>query len=46
LELATSFALLLWILTFVAIVPVGLGLALAEGLNWHNLRQIGREAVE
>ena len=46
LELATSFALLLWILTFVAIVPVGLGLALAEGLNWHNLRQIGREAAE
>jgi uncharacterized protein (TIRG00374 family) len=46
LELATSFALLLWILTFVAIVPVGLGLALAEGLNWHNLRQVGREAAE
>ena len=46
LELATSFALLLWILTFVAIVPVGLGLALKEGLSWHNLRQAGREAVE
>jgi len=46
LELATSFALLLWILTFVAIVPVGLGLALAEGLTWHSLRQIGREAAE
>jgi transcriptional regulator NrdR len=46
LEVAASFALLLWILTFVAIVPVGLGLALAEGLDWHSLRQIGREAVE
>lgn len=46
LELATSFALLLWILTFVAIVPVGLGLALKEGLDWHSLRQIGREAAE
>jgi uncharacterized membrane protein YbhN (UPF0104 family) len=45
-ELATGFALLLWILTFVAIVPVGLGLALKEGLDWHNLRQIGREAAE
>lgn len=45
-ELATSFALLLWIITFVAIVPIGLGLALAEGLNWHSLRQIGRKAVE
>lgn len=46
LELATSFALLLWILTFVAIVPVGLLLALKEGLDWHSLRQIGREAAE
>lgn len=45
-ELAASFALLLWILTFVAIVPVGLGLALKEGLDWHSLRQIGREAAE
>jgi uncharacterized protein (TIRG00374 family) len=45
-ELAASFALLLWILTFVAIVPVGLGLALKEGLDWHSLRQIGQEAVE
>jgi uncharacterized protein (TIRG00374 family) len=44
LELATSFAFLLWIITFVAIVPVGLCLALREGLDWHNLRQIGREA--
>jgi len=46
LELATSFALLLWILTFVAIVPVGLGLAVAEGLTWHSLRRIGPEAAE
>jgi uncharacterized protein (TIRG00374 family) len=44
-ELATSFALLLWILTFVAIVPLGLVLALNEGLNWHSLRKIGREAT-
>ena len=46
LELATGFAVLLWILTFVAIVPVGLGLAVKEGLDWHGLRQIGREAVQ
>jgi uncharacterized membrane protein YbhN (UPF0104 family) len=46
LELASSFALLLWILTFVAIVPVGLGLALKEGLDWHSLRRMGREAAE
>ena len=43
-ELATSFALFLWVLTFVAIVPIGLFLALKEGLDWHSLKRIGREA--
>ena len=43
LEVATAFALLIWILTFVAVVPVGLALALKEGLDWHSLRRIGRE---
>jgi len=43
LELATTFALLIWILTFVAVVPVGFVLALKEGLDWHSLRRIGRE---
>jgi glycosyltransferase 2 family protein len=46
LELATSFALLLWLLTFVVIVPVGFGLALKEGLNWQGLRQMGMEASQ
>jgi len=46
LELATSFAFLVWAITFVAIVPFGLFLALREGLNWHSLRQIGREAAQ
>ena len=46
LELASSFALLLWILTFVAIVPVGLGLALSEGLNWQSLRQLGSDGAQ
>ena len=46
LELATSFALLLWILTFVAIVPVGLGLAVKEGLDWRGLRRLGSGAVQ
>ena len=45
-EVATSFALILWILTFVAIVPLGFVLALKEGLDWHSLRQIGREAAK
>jgi uncharacterized protein (TIRG00374 family) len=42
-ELASAFALFLWILTFVAIVPIGLLVALKEGLDWHSLRRIGRE---
>jgi uncharacterized protein (TIRG00374 family) len=43
LELATAFAILTWLSTFVMIVPVGLVLALKEGLDWHNLRRVGRE---
>jgi uncharacterized protein (TIRG00374 family) len=43
LEVATAFAMLVWIITFVAVVPVGLGLALKEGLDWRGLRRIGRE---
>jgi len=44
LEVATSFALLIWIITFVAVVPFGLGLALKEGLDWHSLKRLGEEA--
>jgi uncharacterized protein (TIRG00374 family) len=43
-ELAATFAMLIWVITFVAIVPVGLVLGFRDGLKWHNLRQIGREA--
>jgi uncharacterized protein (TIRG00374 family) len=46
LELASAFALFLWILTFVVIVPIGLLVALKEGLDWHSLRRIGREVAE
>jgi uncharacterized membrane protein YbhN (UPF0104 family) len=45
-ELATDFAMLIWILTFVAIVPVGLLMAVKEGLDWHSLGRIGREVRE
>jgi uncharacterized membrane protein YbhN (UPF0104 family) len=45
LELASSLALFLWFLTFVAIVPGGLFLGLKEGLDWHSLKHIGREAA-
>jgi hypothetical protein len=46
LELASSFALMLWVLTFVVIVPIGLVWAVKEGLDWHSLRKIGREATQ
>lgn len=46
LELATAFALLTWISTFVTIVPFGVGLALKEGLDWRKLRRIGQEMEE
>jgi hypothetical protein len=46
LEIATAFAIYLWAITFVAIVPMGLLVALKEGLDWHSLKRIGREASE
>jgi len=46
LEIATAFAILIWIFTFVVVVPAGAILALKEGLDWHSLRQIGREASQ
>ena len=45
LEVATAFAFLLWIFTFVIIVPVGLVFTFKEGLDWRRLRRGGREAV-
>ena len=40
LEQATAFAFVVWILTFVAVVPVGLILGLREGLEWNRLRRL------
>lgn len=45
LEVATSIAILLWIITFVIIVPLGVLLALHEGLDWHNLKKVGCEVA-
>jgi uncharacterized protein (TIRG00374 family) len=45
-ELATAFALLTWVSTFVIIVPFGLLIALKEGLDWRGLRRIGQEISE
>jgi glycosyltransferase 2 family protein len=38
LEEATGLALAVWVVTFVAVVPVGAVLAIHEGLNWQKLR--------
>jgi hypothetical protein len=40
LETASGIALVLWIVTFVVIVPLGLALAFHEGIKWRNLRHI------
>ena len=37
LEAASGIALVLWIITFVVIVPLGLVLAFREGIHWRNL---------
>lgn len=40
LEAASGVALMLWLITFVVIVPVGVLLAFHDGLTWHKLRGI------
>lgn len=44
LELATNVAMVIWATTFVVVAPVGLTLALIEGLNWRRIREVGMEA--
>jgi uncharacterized membrane protein YbhN (UPF0104 family) len=46
LESATGLAVLLWSITFVVIVPIGLILAFHDGLKWSRLRQISANAGE
>jgi hypothetical protein len=45
LEAASGIALVLWIISFVAIVPIGLVLAFREGIQWRNLRHIEPAAI-
>ena len=42
-EPATAIALIFWFVTFVTVVPVGLGLAVHEGVNWRRLRHLRDE---
>lgn len=44
-ELATSVAVMLWLVAFVAVVPIGLVAALHAGLSWRKLRDLERETV-
>ena len=45
LEVATSFAIFIWAITFFVVVPVGLIISVKEGLSWRSLRRLGREPV-
>lgn len=40
LEAASGVALMLWLVSFVAIVPLGLALAFHEGIKWRSLKHI------
>lgn len=42
---ASGIALLLWIISFVSIVPFGLGLAFHEGIKWRSLRHLNAPDV-
>lgn len=42
-ESATGMALLIWILSFVIIVPFGLLFAFQEGINWRKFRHLPQE---
>lgn len=43
-ESASLMAILLWLATFVIVVPAGLALAFQDGLNWSKLRHLPDEA--
>jgi ABC-type sulfate transport system permease component len=44
LEAASGIALVLWVITFVVIVPLGLVMAFHEGIKWRSLRHIEGQA--
>jgi hypothetical protein len=45
LEISTSVALVLWITSFVVVVPFGLLLAVHEGIRWSALKQLEPEVT-
>jgi uncharacterized protein (TIRG00374 family) len=46
LEVSTSVALVLWIISFVVVVPPGLLLAVHEGVRWAGLRRLEPEVTQ
>lgn len=42
---AAGISLMIWIMTFVAVVPVGVLLAFHEGLNWRKLKNLEAETT-
>jgi glycosyltransferase 2 family protein len=45
LESASGIALFIWILTLLLVVPAGLACALHQGMNWHKIKQLAKEAL-
>ncbi|MEO7146187.1 MAG: lysylphosphatidylglycerol synthase transmembrane domain-containing protein [Bryobacteraceae bacterium] len=44
LEVATSMALVVWLFSFVGVVPFGLLLAFQQGVEWRKLKQLDKES--
>lgn len=45
LEVSTGLAIVIWVITFVVIVPFGLILGFREGLNWRKISRISESAA-
>lgn len=43
---ATGIAIMIWIISWIVVVPVGLALAFHEGLNWRQLKALEQEAIK
>jgi len=44
-EAATSMTLVIWITTFIILLPVGIPLALHEGLNWNKIKALREDST-
>jgi uncharacterized membrane protein YbhN (UPF0104 family) len=44
-EISTSVAIVLWFISFVVVVPLGVTLALHEGIRWRTLKQLEPEVT-